>query len=85
MTLYYITVDTATGTTTNSRSTISFSLLLPGKTLHFNALNEKRRFRDKGNKAGAKHAWQELEKAGLGTFVEERIGRGAREVTTVIN
>ncbi len=60
----------------------SFSLLLPGKVLHFNALNEKTRFRDQGNKAGAKQAWKELEINGLGTFVEKPAGRGTRDVST---
>ena len=38
--------------------------------------------KDKGNKAGAKNAWQQLEKAELGTFVEEKAARGVREVST---
>ncbi len=46
----------------------SFSLLLPGKVLYFNA---KRRFRDRGNKTGAKLAWNELDNSGLGAFIEK--------------
>lgn len=75
-------IDESTGpAAANSCNTTSFSLLLPGKTIHFNALNKKRRFRDKGNKAGAKLAWQELERADLGTYIEEKVARGAREVS----
>ena len=76
---------TLTTSTAGSRcNAATFSLLLPGKVLHFNALNEKRRFRDKGNKAGAKNAWQQLEKAELGAFIEEKAARGAREVSTYV-
>lgn len=70
-----------TGATGNCHTATTFSLLLPGKMLHFNALNEKRRFRDKGNKAGAKPAWQELERSGLGTFLEEKVARGTRVIS----
>lgn len=71
-----------TTSSAGSQNAATFSLLLPSKVLHFNALNEKRRFRDKGNKAGAKNAWQQLESAGLGTFIEEKAPRGAKEVCT---
>ena len=60
----------------------SFSLLLPGKVLHFNTWNGKRRFMDRGNKAGAKLAWKELDDSGLATFMEKPAGRGTRYVST---
>lgn len=72
--------DVAPATVGNNRNATSFSLL---KVLHFNALNEKRQFCDKGNKAGAKAAWQEPERAELGRFVEEKMARGTREVCIV--
>ncbi len=65
-----------------SHGNASFSLLLPGKVLYFNALNEKRRFRDRGNKGGAKLAWRELENSGLGAFIEKPAGRGTRDVSS---
>ena len=36
-----------------------YSLLLPGEALHFNALNSsgQRKFRESGNKQGAKQGW----------------------------
>ena len=74
-------IGTSSGTVGgNAHGNASFSLLLPGKVLHFNALNEKRRFRDRGNKPGARLAWKELEQAGLGKFSEEPAGRGTKEV-----
>ena len=56
----------------------SYSLLLPGKVLYFNALNSstQRKFRDKGNKAGARQAWQKLQNAGLGLLKEFKARRG---------
>ncbi len=38
---------------------------------------------DRGNKAGAKLAWKELDDSGLGTFMEKPAGRGTRYVSTV--
>ena len=78
---YLFTGTSGVSNTGMAHSNASFSLLLPGKVLHFNALNEKRRFRDRGNKPGAKLAWKELEEAGLGTFSEKPAARGTKEVS----
>ena len=61
-------VATTEGPST-SATNATFSLLLPGKILYFNALNEQQKFRGRGNKDGAKKAWQHLEDAGLGTLI----------------
>lgn len=63
----------------------SFSLLLPGKVLYFNALNELRKFRGRGNKEGAKRAWQYLQEAGLGTFKTQKAARGTAQVILLIH
>ena len=73
----YVHPGSSDGTATNNAS---FSLLLPGKVLYFNALNELRKFRGRGNKVGAKQAWECLEKAGLGTFVTRKAARGTTQV-----
>lgn len=58
----------------------TFSLLLPGKVLHLNALLLMRKFRDRGNKAGAVRGFEELEKYGLGHLISTRLQRGANMV-----
>ena len=65
---------------TSGSANATFSLLLPGKVLYFNALNELRKFRGRGNKDGAKQAWQCLQKAGLGSFVTQKAARGCAQV-----
>ena len=57
-----------------------FSLLLPGKVLHLNALLLMRKFRDRGNKAGAVRGFETLEKHGLGHLISTRLQRGANMV-----
>ena len=54
------------------------SLLLLGKVLHFNALNSsgQRKFRERGNKQGAKQGWELLQQAGLGELREKKACRG---------
>lgn len=54
----------------------SYSLLLPGKILNLTILNNLRKFRDRGNKQGAKQAWKLLDEAGLGTLIESKARRG---------
>ena len=51
-----------------AHSNAACSLLLPGKVLHFNALNSsgQRKFRERGNKQGAKQGWELLQQAGSG-------------------
>lgn len=48
------------------RRNAAFALLLPGKVLHLSALIVTRKFRDRGNKAGALEAMKHLESCGLG-------------------
>ena len=72
--------DTLASTEGRASCAAAFSLLLPGKTLYFNALNEQRKFRGRGNKEGAKQEWQTLENAGLGTFVTNKAARGTAQV-----
>ena len=48
------------------RNTAQYTILLPGKALHLTALNNARKFCNKGNKEGGLQAFQLLEKEGLG-------------------
>ena len=47
-------------------------LLLPGKRLHITALNEKKKFRDMGNKQGAVDTITSLEQDGLGIVISTK-------------
>ena len=47
-------------------------LLLPGKMLHLNVLLAIRKFRDRGNKAGAVSDFEALQEKGLGNFKPQR-------------
>ena len=49
-----------------------YVLLLPGKRLHITALNEKRKFRDMGNKQGAVDTITSLEQDGLGIVISTK-------------
>ena len=49
-----------------TKNTAQYTILLPGKALHLSALNNARKFRNKGNKDGGLQAFQMLEKEGLG-------------------
>lgn len=53
---------------------------LPGKVLNLSALLTAKKFHGKGNKEGAVSAFQEMEKAGLGTLNTEDSRRGASAV-----
>jgi phosphate-selective porin len=55
-------------------------LLLPGKTLHLNAVLSQRKFRDRGNKTGAVQGLKVLEEAGLGKLILTKPPRGATMV-----
>ena len=46
------------------------SLLTPGRVLHLSALLILKRYREKGNKAGAVKGYQLLEQEGLGKLIE---------------
>lgn len=52
-----------------TRNPEGYVLLLPGKKLHITALNEKKKFRDMGNKQGAVAAITTLEQEDLGIVV----------------
>ena len=71
--------------TTEAHRNAAFSLLLPGKVLHLNALLHMRKFRDKGNKAGAVRGLQLLESEGLGNLISTRLQRGANMVCSSLN
>ena len=62
----------------SAHSNAAYSLLLPGKVLHFNALNSsgQRKFQEGGNKQGAKQGWELLQQAGLGELREKKACRG---------
>ena len=62
----------------------SYSLLLAGKVLNLTALNNLRKFRDRGNKTGAIESWKLLEEAGLGTVIESKARRGTDMVCMYI-
>lgn len=49
-----------------------YMLLIPGKRLHITALNERKKFRDMGNKQGAVETITALEKDGLGLVLSNR-------------
>ena len=68
--------------TTEAHRNAAFSLLLPGKVLHLNALLH---MRDKGNKAGAVRGLQLLESEGLGNLISTRLQRGANMVCSSLN
>ena len=70
---------------TEAQRNAAFSLLLPGKVLHLNALLQLRKFRDRGNKAGAVRGFEALEKEGLGVVVSTRLQRGANMVIFLIH
>ena len=57
-----------------------FSLLLPGRILHLNALLAMKKFRDKGNKDGAVRGLQLLEDSGIGRLISRRPPRGTNMV-----
>ena len=68
---------------TLAQTNATFSLLLPGDVLDLTALNNQRKFRDKGNKAGAKLGWDLLEKSGLGPIKQKNARRGTDVVSFI--
>ena len=58
------------------RRNAAFVLLLPGKVLHLSALIVARKFRDRGNKAGALEAMKLLEDCGMGKLLSVNSVRG---------
>jgi hypothetical protein len=59
----------------------AYSLLLPGKALHLNALLTMKKFRDRGNKDGAVRGFLLLQEAGLGRVTEHKPQRGTTMVS----
>lgn len=49
-----------------------YMLLIPGKRLYITALNERKKFRDMGNKQGAVDAINALERDGLGIVITNK-------------
>ena len=80
VTLFRLCTGPLTGGTTaddaTAQTNATFSLLLPGSILDLTALNQQRKFRDKGNKYGAKLGWQLLQQSGLGELQETKARRG---------
>ena len=66
--------------TNEAERNAAFSLLLPGKVLHLNALSHLRKFRDRGNKPGAVRGFELLQQIGLGKLVSIKPPRGATMV-----
>lgn len=80
LTCTYIYVGPLTGGTTKNdalaQSNATFSLLLPGNILDLTALNNQCKFRDKGNKAGAKLGWDLLQQCSLGELKQKKARHG---------
>ena len=64
-----------------AQANAAYSLLLPGKVLHLNALLSMKKFRDRGNKERAVRGFLLLQEAGLGRVIENKPQRG----TTVVS
>ena len=64
-----------------STSLTSFCLTLPGKQLHLSALLAAKKFRGRGNKEAAVLAFQEMDKAGLGSLITQESRRGTSAVS----
>ena len=62
MTILEPVTDTTPESASEAHRNGIYSLLLPGRVLHLNALLLLRKFRDKGNKAGAVRGFEVLEK-----------------------
>ena len=68
--------------TSEAERNAAFSLLLPGKVLHLNALSHLRKFRDRGNKPGAVRGFEVLQQNDLGKLISIKPQRGATMVRT---
>jgi len=56
-----------------TKATAQYTILLPGKALYLTALNNARKFRNRGNKEGGYQAFEYLQNEGLGTLEEHMI------------
>ena len=68
-------------TSSEGKRSATIALLLPGKILDLKVLNQKRAFRNSGNKSGAVKGFEVLEESGLGRIITTKINRGATMVT----
>lgn len=66
--------------TSEAHRNATLSLLLPGRVLHLNALLVMRKFRDRGNKAGAVRGFEMLQEHSLGTIISTKPQRGTSTV-----
>ena len=66
--------------TSEAHQNATMSLLLPGKKLYLNALLAQRKFRDRGNKAGAVRGFETLQESNLGRLISLKPQRGATTV-----
>jgi len=84
MFLFCVPTYTATSVAQNSdsqaRACGTVSLLTSGRVLHLSALLILKRYREKGNKAGAVKGYQLLEQEGLGKLIEMKPQRGTSVV-----
>ena len=69
---------------TQAHACATISLLTPGRVLHLSALLVLKRYRDKGNKAGAVKGYQLLQQEELGELVEMKPQRGASIVCSIL-
>ena len=65
-------------------SNAAYSLLIPGKILNLSALNHLKRFRNRGNKPGAKKGRQLLQECKLGKLIEDKAQHGTGYVSPVL-
>ena len=79
----FILVD-CTEITEDVKSNAQYTILLPGKALHLTALNNARKFRNRGNKEGGLQAFRYLEIEGLG-YVEEHIVPGQKAKVCIVH
>ena len=66
---------------TQAHSNATFSLLLPGKVLNLHVLTTLRKYKGRGNKAGAIEAWKLLHESGIGRLIETKARRGTDKVS----
>lgn len=80
----YAEASLAQNSDSQARACATISLLTPGCVLHLSALLILKRYRDKGNKAGAVKGYQLVQQEGLVELVEIKPQRGASIVCTVV-
>ena len=86
LSFHFFSIDSSHPTTYSNgqaKANASFILLQPGKTMYLNALLEKRKFCDRGNKDGVVRGLKLLQEPGLGNLIEIKPQRGANMVTSL--